>query len=128
MPMGPKWPLKTASRRLLTSGIHLYSAIIAGSLRSTSTRIAITTSRQTESDSSGLSNCVNGVHAPTNTNAATLNSKSITDENTACSVCLLKKPSHANAVPHEKAARRSSEPSIVVVPMVSSASETYCAT
>jgi len=70
----------------------------------------------------------NGVHAPVKTIAATLESRSITDEKTAASVCLLKNPSHANAVPQQNVANRSSEPSNVVVPIVSKANDTYCAT
>ena len=52
-------------------------------------------------------------------NAAQLKSKSMTLENTASSVFLLKNPSHANAAPHAKAERRSSLPSRVEIPAIS---------
>lgn len=117
-----------ASRKVLMSGIHLYSAMTTGSRRRTITRIPTTIKRHTESVKFGFAKSLNGIHAPTKTKAAILKSKSITDENTASSVCLLKNPSHANAVPHENAASRSSEPRRVVLPMVSMARETYCAT
>ena len=127
-PMGPKCPLKTASLNVLTSGINLYKASMIGRRRSKSTRIAMTIKRQTDSVNSSLENSLKGIHAPINTNAAILKSKSITEENTDCSVWRLKKPSHAKAVPHAKAARRSSLPKRVVTPITNIASETYCAT
>ena len=56
---------------------------------------------------------------------AMLNKVSITllIMNMLSSVCLLKKPPHAKAVPQAKAARRSSQPRIVVMPMVKMARE-----
>lgn len=88
----------------------------------------ITTNRHTLSDSSASAKSLNGIQAPTKTNAATLNNKSMTELNTEASVCLLKNPSHAKAAPQENAARRSSEPMREVVPIVSIAKDTYCAT
>ena len=128
IPMGPKCPLKMASLKVLMSGIHRYRAITMGSRRRRRTRIAMTIRRHTESESSALAKSLKGIHAPTKTKAATLNSKSMTDENTDSSVCLLKKPSQAKAAPQQKAARRSSDPRSVVAPIVSNASETYWAT
>ena len=128
MPIGPKCPLKIASRKFFTSGIHLYSAIMTGSRRKRMTKMPMTMSLQTLRERFMSEKVLNGVHAPTKTNAAMLNSRSITDEKTASSVCLLKKPSHAKAAPHENAARRSSVPRRVQLPIVSSASATYCAT
>ena len=126
--MGPKCPLNSASRRLLISGIHLNSAMITGRRRSNSTRIETHMSRLTESERVSSENESKGIHAPTNTNAAVLRSRSMTEEKTDASVCLLKNPSQAKAVPHTKEARRSSEPRRVVVPTVRSAREMYCAT
>ena len=57
--------------------------------------------------------------------AATLNKVSMTLLNTLSSVCLLKKPSQAKAVPQANAARRSSQPRMVVTPMVRMARERY---
>ena len=90
--------------------------------------MAITISRHTVRVNSASWKLLNGIHAPTNTNAAMLNSRSMTELKTEASVCLLKKPSQAKAVPQAKAARRSSEPSNVVTPIVSIARDTYCAT
>ena len=73
-------------------------------------------------------NLLKGIHAPTKINAATLNNVSTTLLNTLSSVCLLKKPSQANAVPQQNAAKRSSEPKRVQTLMVRIASERYCAT
>ena len=88
----------------------------------------MTKRRQRERPIDASVKSLKGIQAPTKTKAAMLNKRSITDENTDSSVCLLKKPSQAKAAPHENAARRSSEPRSVVVPMVSIASDTYCAT
>jgi hypothetical protein len=98
------------------SGIHLYKAIMIGSLLNNNTRIAMTTSLHTVRLSTSSWKLPNGIQAPTYTNAATLKSKSITEEKTDSSVWRLKNPSQANAVPHEKAAKRSSEPRRVVKP------------
>jgi len=51
--------------------------------------------------------------------------KSITLENTAASVCRLKKPSQAKAAPAAKAANKSSEPIRVVTPFANIAKDTY---
>ena len=125
MPMGPKWPLNSASRRLLISGIHLYNPMMIGKRRSNNTGTAMDMRRPTERESSWSENELNGIQAPTYTNAAVLSSKSMTEEKTEASVCLLKKPSQANAVPQTKEARISSEPRILVVPTVRRASEIY---
>ena len=85
----------------------------------------MTRRRQTESVRVSFEKSLKGIQAPTKTKAAMLKSKSMTEEKTDSSVCLLKKPSQANAVPQEKAARRSSEPSSVVAPIVSIARDTY---
>jgi hypothetical protein len=66
-----------------------------------------------------------GVQAPMYTKQATLKRRSITELKTASSVCRLKKPSQAKAVPQQNAARRSSVPSIVPVPITKRARETY---
>ena len=128
MPIGPKCPLNNASRKLLISGIHLNNATMIGRRRNNNTRMARQMSRPTESDRASSENESKGIHAPTNTNAAVLRSRSMTEENTEASVCLLKKPSQAKAVPHANDARRSSEPIRLVVPTVRSARDTYCAT
>ena len=117
-----------ASLNVLMSGIHLYNATTMGNRRNNKTKIAITTNLQTDKVNAPSWNLPNGIQAPTNTKAATLNRRSMTDEKTDSSVWRLKKPSQAKAVPQQKAARRSSEPSIVVIPMVSSARATYWAT
>ena len=122
-PIGPKCPLNTASLKVLTSGIHLYNATITGSLLNNTTKIPITINLHTLKLISPSEKLSNGIHAPTNTNAAMLKSKSITDEKTDSSVCLLKNPSQANAAPQEKAARRSSVPRSEQEPMVSMARE-----
>src|SRR6266404_4699120 len=128
MPIGPKCPLNNASRKLLMSGIHLNSPSMIGRRRNNNTRTAIQMSRPTESERVLSENESNGIHAPTYTNAAVLRSRSMTEEKTEASVCLLKKPSQAKAVPQANEARRSSGPRRVVVPTVRSASEMYCAT
>jgi hypothetical protein len=53
-------------------------------------------------------------------NAAQLKSRSMTLENTASSVFLLKNPSHANAAPQANAESRSSLPRRVEIPGISS--------
>src|SRR6267154_5175431 len=128
MPIGPKCPLNNASRKLLMSGIHLNSPSIIGRRRNNNTRTAMQMSRPTERERVSSENESNGIHAPTYTNAAVLRSRSMTEEKTEASVCLLKKPSQAKAVPQANEARRSSGPRRVVVPTVRSASEMYCAT
>ena len=128
MPIGPKCPLNKASRKLLISGIHLNNPSMMGRRRNNTTRMAMQMSRQTESERDLSENESNGIHAPTYTNAAVLRSRSMTEEKTEASVCLLKKPSQAKAVPHANEARRSSEPRRLVVPTVRSESETYWAT
>ncbi len=128
MPIGPKCPLNNASRKFLISGIHLNNPSMIGRRRNNNTRTATQTNRPTESERVLSVNESNGIHAPTYTNAALLRSRSMTEEKTEASVCLLKQPSQEKAVPHTKEARRSSVPRRVVVPTVRSASEKYCAT
>ena len=117
-----------ASRKVFISGIHLYRPMMMGSRRSSRTRMASTIRRQILSGLWMSLNEANGIHAPTYTNADTLNKRSMTELKTASSVCLLKNPSQAKATPHAKHARRSSDPRRVVTPSVSMAREMYCAT
>ena len=96
-----------------------------GSLFRSNTSIARTMSRHTLRVNVWSLNALKGIHAPTNTNAAMLNSRSMTELKTDSSVWRLKNPSHANVVPHAKEANRSSTPSNVHVPTVNMASDTY---
>ena len=128
MPIEPKCPLNNASRRLLISGIHLNNPSMIGRRRSSNTRTVTQMSRPTERERILSENELNGIHAPTYTNAAVLRSGSMTEEKTEASVCWLKKPSQAKVVPHANEARRSSRQRRLVVSTVRSASEIYCAT
>jgi hypothetical protein len=88
-------------------------------------RMPITTNLQTVMVKTGSLKSLKGVQAPIYTKQATLKRRSMTELKTASSVCRLKKPSQAKAVPQQKAARRSSVPSIVPVPITKRARETY---
>ena len=88
----------------------------------------MTANRQTVMVSTGSLKALKGVQAPIYTKQATLKRRSMTELKRASSVCRLKKPSQAKAAPQQNAARRSSVPSIVPVPITKRASETYWAT
>lgn len=63
-PIGPKWPEKRASRNVLMSGIHRYSAITAGKRRRMRTRMPMRTRRHGLIVSSGALKSSNGIQAP----------------------------------------------------------------
>ena len=88
----------------------------------------MTISLQTLIVNTGSLKSLKGVQAPMYMKQATLKRRSMTELNTASSVCRLKKPSQAKAAPQQNAARRSSVPSIVPVPITKRARETYWAT
>lgn len=125
-PIGPNQPAKQASLNVLTSGIHLYKANIAGKRRQIRMQSAIRTNLQlVRPPNVGSLKESNGAKAPMKIKQAQLNNRSRIEEKCDSSVALLKKPSHANAVPQENAAKRSSEPKINAIPIVNNVRDTY---
>lgn len=139
----PKCPENRASCHVSISGIHLYNIKRGGIRRRKRMATRRTISRQSVMPRAGLLKDSNGNQAPRYTKQAELSARSMTDQKTSPSTCILKLPSHAMAqptlncqddgiaetndsIPAANAARRSSLPMVLTMPVTRRARAMYC--